>query len=198
MGADQCTLTVHDIGPLTVLSGRVEASDPFVSLGRGLVVSVASGQIPVVLTVAEVPYPNGDTELRNAYLSLVFSDDPPVMVENVTPEGKPPAPPGKIYGVSVDSGLAGFVDAQAVAQVPDDIDTTVLETGRPGAWIDLFSKDPRIPKYANTVVPFAPDHQNIVFCESGWGDGFCPLLATRTDDGRMTALHLDFGVVYRD
>lgn len=198
MGADQCALTVHDIGPLTVLSGRVEASDPFVNLGQGLVVSVPAGQAPVFLTVAEVPYSNGHTELRNAYLSLILGEEPPLTVEYVTPEGKPPAPPGKIYGLSVDAGLAGFVDTQAVAEIPDDLYNTVLDTGHPGAWIDIFSKDPRIPKYANTIVPFAPAHQNIVFCESGWGDGFYPLLATRAADGRMTALHLDFGVVYRD
>ncbi|MEV6769328.1 hypothetical protein AB0N05_11965 [Nocardia sp. NPDC051030] len=38
----------------------------------------------------------------------------------------------------------------------------------------------------------------MVFCESGWGDGFYSLLATRAADGRITALHLDFDIVYRD
>ncbi|MFI1914018.1 DUF4241 domain-containing protein [Nocardia sp. NPDC020380] len=144
------------------------------------------------------PVPNGATGLRNAYLSLILNDDPPATIENVAPEGKLPAPPGKIYGISVGAGLAGFVDTQAVAKIPDDLYNTVLDTGHPGAWIDLFSKDPRIPQYANTIVPFAPDHQNIVFCQSGWGDGFYPLLATRATDGRMTALHLDFGIIYHD
>ena len=37
--------TVHDLGLLRVPSGRLEASDPFVMLGSGLVVKIRIGKM---------------------------------------------------------------------------------------------------------------------------------------------------------
>ncbi|MFI9509622.1 DUF4241 domain-containing protein [Nocardia sp. NPDC052566] len=197
MGAGQCTLSVHDLGTLTVHSGRVEASDPFVNLGYGLVAAVPIGQHPVLLTAADIPNSDGTTsQSRNAYLSLVLADEPPDAIEYLTPEGKPPAPPGQLYGVSVDAGLAGFVDAAAVADLPADFSTKVVETGRPDDWITRVGASQL--GYLNTVVPSAPGQENIIFCASGWGDGFYPVLVTRAADHRITGLHLDFGVVYTE
>jgi hypothetical protein len=196
MGPDNCTLSVHDLGELTVNSGRVEAADPFVNLGYGLPIAVPEGRYPVRSTIAEIGnVTGGGAERRNAYLSLLLSARPPVTVEYLTPQGQPPPVSNEVYGITVDAGLAGFVDAAAVAAIPEDFHELVLENGRPDAWITLVDNELHC---VNTVVPFAPNRENIIFCTSGWGDGFYPLLATRGDDGRIIGVHIDFQVVYVD
>ena len=96
--ADTVPLSVVDLGVLRVPSGRVEACDPFVTLGDGPVFEVEPGDYPVRVTVADV----------EAYLSLVLADGEPASVEAAQP----------VRGrgiVCVDAGAVAFVDHDAVA-----------------------------------------------------------------------------------
>ncbi len=99
---------VHDLGVLRVPSGRLEASDPFVNLGKSFVVRITPGDYPVRVTVADVSDGQNGTNLREAYLSVVLREGTAVRAEALTPEGCEPAPKGEFYGVGVDAGAVGF------------------------------------------------------------------------------------------
>ena len=79
--------SVHDLGMLRVPSGRLEASDPFVMLGSGLVFPIPPGTYPVRVTIADVSDTGDGSHLRESYLSIILHEGDPVVVENVRPEG---------------------------------------------------------------------------------------------------------------
>ena len=71
---DMVPLSVVDLGVLHVPSGRLEACDPFVTLGRDIVFAVEPGDYPVKATVADISKEHDGSHERNAYLSLVLAD----------------------------------------------------------------------------------------------------------------------------
>ena len=106
--ADTVPLSVVDLGVLRVPSGRVEACDPFVTLGDGPVFEVEPGDYPVRVTIADVSKEHDGSHEREAYLSLVLADGEPASVEAAQP----------VRGrgiVCVDAGAVAFVDHDAVA-----------------------------------------------------------------------------------
>lgn len=113
--------TVHDLGMLRVPSGRLEASDPFVMLGSGLVFLIPPGTYPVKVTVADVSDSGDGSHLRESYLSVILHEGQPARIENVRPEGVADEEwdqamrAGEHFGIGVDAGTVGFADAAAVA-----------------------------------------------------------------------------------
>ena len=179
--ADTVPLSVVDLGVLRVPSGRVEACDPFVTLGDGPVFAVEPGDYPVRVTVADV----------EAYLSLVLADGEPASVEAAQP----------VRGrgiVCVDAGAVAFVDHDAVATAmpPQDDWYDVFDSGEPDSWFSLMdSPDHYRRGAANIVMPRAGAGENVVLSHSGWGDGVYPVMLTRDADGAPLGLHIDLGVV---
>ena len=179
--ADMVPLSVVDLGVLRVPSGRVEACDPFVTLGDGPVFEVEPGDYPVRVTVADV----------EAYLSLVLADGEPASVEAAQP----------VRGrgiVCVDAGAVAFVDHDAVATAmpPQDDWYDVFDSGEPDSWFSLMdSPDHYRRGAANIVMPRAGAGENVVLSYSGWGDGVYPVMLTRDADGAPLGLHIDLGVV---
>ena len=179
--ADTVPLSVVDLGVLRVPSGRVEACDPFVTLGDGPVFDVEPGDYPVRVTVADV----------EAYLSLVLADGEPASVEAAQP----------VRGrgiVCVDAGAVAFVDHDAVATAmpPQDDWYDVFDSGEPDSWFSLMdSPDHYRRGAANIVMPRAGAGENVVLSYSGWGDGVYPVMLTRGADGAPLGLHIDLGVV---
>ena len=179
--ANPVPLSVVDLGVLRVPSGRVEACDPFVTLGDGPVFEVEPGDYPVRVTVADV----------EAYLSLVLADGEPASVEAAQP----------VRGrgiVCVDAGAVAFVDHDAVATAmpPQDDWYDVFDSGEPDSWFSLMdSPDHYRRGAANIVMPRAGAGENVVLSYSGWGDGVYPVMLTRDADGAPLGLHIDLGVV---
>ena len=179
--ADTVPLSVVDLGVLRVPSGRVEACDPFVTLGDGPVFEVEPGDYPVRVTVADV----------EAYLSLVLADGEPASVEAAQP----------VRGrgiVCVDAGAVAFVDHDAVATAmpPQDDWYDVFDSGEPDSWFSLMdSPDHYRRGAANIVMPLDGAGENIIMASSGWGDGVYPVMLTRDADGAPLGLHIDLGVV---
>ena len=179
--ADTVPLSVVDLGVLRVPSGRVEACDPFVTLGDGPVFEVEPGDYPVRVTVADV----------EAYLSLVLADGEPASVEAAQPVR------GRGF-VCVDAGAVAFVDHDAVATAmpPQDDWYDVFDSGEPDSWFSLMdSPDHYRRGAANIVMPRAGAGENVVLSHSGWGDGVYPVMLTRDADGAPLGLHIDLGVV---
>ena len=193
-------LTVHDLGVVRVPSGKVGACDPFVDLENPVVVRVPPGDYPVRVTIADVSEEQDGSHMREAYLSLVMSDETPTLVEAApTLEGEPLA--GEVYGVSVDAGTVAFVDADSVTRcMPEDSTSwyeDVFDTDYdPNSWFALMDAYKPLPAgLANVVMPRATAGENVVLAHSGWGDGFYPLLQTKDSEGNVTALHIDLLVV---
>jgi hypothetical protein len=196
--------TVHDLGVLHVPSGQVEVSDPYVSLGDGLVATVPPGSYPVRVTVADVSDARDGSHPREAYLSLVVSDATPVAeVRVVTPDGAEPPAAGEFYGVGVDAGTVAFADAAAaVACMPpreDDWYEDLFDDGTERSWFAL-QDDPDHYRNgcANITLPLATAGQNIVLSHSGWGDGFYPVVSTHDADGALLGVHIDLLVAGPD
>ena len=131
--ADTVPLSVVDLGVLRVPSGRVEACDPFVTLGDGPVFEVEPGDYPVRVTIADVSKEHDGSHEREAYLSLVLADGEPASVEAAQPVR------GRGF-VCVDAGAVAFVDHDAVATAmpPQDDWYDVFDSGEPDSWFSLM------------------------------------------------------------
>ena len=196
--------TVHDLGVLHVRSGRVEASDPYVSLGDGLVTTVPPGSYPVRVTVADVSENRDGSHEREAYLSLVVSDAAPVAeVRLVSPEGAEPPGEGEFYGVGVDAGTVAFADPRTIAACmppqEDEWYDDVFDNDSGSSWFAL-QDDPGHyrPGGANITLPLATGGENVVLSHSGWGDGCYPVVTTHDAAGALLGVHIDLLVAGRD
>lgn len=188
---------VQHLGVLRCPSGRLEASDPFVNLGEGLVVPVTPGDFHVYATIADVSEAQDGSHTREAYLSVVVGTGTPARDVLLTPEGFPPAPAGEFYGVGVDSATVGFADADAVSRCMPSGDwlDEVFDSDRDDAWFKLVDSETHlVPGCANLVMPHAAAGENVVLCHSGWGDGFYPLVGTVDARGRLLGVHIDLQV----
>ncbi len=192
-------LAVIGLGELNVESGRLGACDPYAYLYDPVVLPVPPGRYPVLVTVADVSEAQDGSHLREAYLSVVFSDAPPEAVEAAPNEVGIPED-GEYWGVGVDAGTVGFVDADAIDRcmpgAGSDWYSDVYDTGGADGWFaQMDADDPHPAGTANIVLPLATDGENVVLSHSGWGDGFFPLLRTVAADGTVTAIHIDLLVV---
>ena len=190
---DMVPLSVLDLGVLRVPSGRVEACDPFVCLGDGLVFEVGPGDYPVRVTIADVSKDHDGSHERNAYLSLVLADGEPTAVEAAVPLRGP-------GHVGVDSGMVAFVDAQAAVAMADLADgANLYDDFEPEPWcVPVDSPEHYREGMANIVMPLEREGENIIMVSSGWGDGYYPVVLTRAADGAPLGLHIDLGVVGED
>ncbi|VEG28421.1 Uncharacterised protein [Actinomyces howellii] len=177
-------------------SGRVEACDPFVTLGEGPVYAVEPGDYPVRVTVADVSPAQDGSHLREAYLSIVLADGEAASVEEAETVN------GDDGGVGVDAGTVGFADHEAVstAMPSDGVDwyEELFDSGEPDSWFELMDSTEHFRAgAANIVMPLAENGENVVLSHSGWGDGFYPVVLTRDADGSPLGLHIDLQVVGR-
>lgn len=197
------TLTVHNLGNLKLDSGRLGACDPFVQLDNPLITRVEPGIYPVRVTVADVSDNQDGSHIREAFLSVVLAEGTPASVEPAESEGSGPPPIGEYFGVGVDAGTVGFVDAAAVADgMPEDARSwydEVFDSGDPDSWFALMDANNDCPPgAANIVLPRARNGENVILSHSGWGDGFYPLVVTRDTDDRVLGVHIDLLVVGPD
>lgn len=194
--------TVHDLGELKVPSGRLEASDPFVSLGEGLVVAIPPGSYPVRVTVTDVSEEQNGSHLRESYLSVVLAEGEAARVEFLAPEGAtPPEDPDEFYGVPVDAGTVGFADADAVARCMPEGDwySDLFDTGRDDSWFALMDSAKHYREgCANIVLPLAAEGENLVLAHSGWGDGFYPVVGAYDAAGNLLGVHIDLFIEERE
>jgi hypothetical protein len=191
------SLTVHDLGMLRVPSGRLEACDPFVTLGEAPVLDVPPGDYPVQVTVADVSEAQDGSHLREAFLSLRVADGEVARVEAATGPGGTLGE-DEFWMVGVDAGTVAFVDAEAArTKMPDgDWYEDLFENGREDSWFALMDSPDHLREgCANVVLPLATEGENLVLAHSGWGDGAYPVVRSVDADGRILGVHIDLLVV---
>ena len=167
--------TERPTGTVSVPSGRLRIIDPFSADSRGCVLWVPPGQHRAWITYVYVD----DFGWRPAYLSVGFTEAQPATVAFADFLVAPPVSlaTGAITGCG--SGLIAVYDADA------RIDLKALG---PALFVDLDALT-RTPIGATNVVTESGAH--VVACRTG-RDGAPPILATRTDSGELTAIHIDF------
>ncbi|RLP06227.1 DUF4241 domain-containing protein [Propionibacterium australiense] len=187
-------LAVTDLGMLRVPSGRLEACDPYDTLGDGPSIAIDPGDYPVRVTVADVSKAQDGSRLHEAYLSVILAGGEAASVEPARPvEG------GEAI-VAVEAGTVAFVDHEAIATAmpPNKLqwDDEIFQSSEPDSWFSLM-EDPGHYREgsANIVMPLASNGENVVISNSGWGDGVYPVVLTRDADGVPLGLHIDLMVV---
>ncbi len=168
---------------MQVSTGALIARDPFGPRIGGCLLTVPNGSYRVWATVVDVS-DDGHPELREAYLSVAFSDGPAAILRSADELLTPPVPSFGAF-TGTDHGLLAVHDAA----VEDSVLAACADTVERGLWAADIG-----PGYANVSLEPASG-ANIVVSGSGWGDGGFPVLATFDRDDRPVAVHVDFGVV---
>lgn len=196
------------LGELQLNSGRLGICD-ILAFETPLVVPVALGSYPLVLTLAEVAESYDLRKSRDAYLSLVLSAEPTVTVEPAPveagsfdwrsePSGGVAGKQG-LHGVSTgDISTVAMVDAEALlACMPEDRQTwsdeiimgpedgwfARMDTEIDGPWGAYFGELPLAQRGENIGVVNA--RSNRIF----------PVLVTRDAAGELTGVHIDLLVI---
>lgn len=206
---EPATLQVHELGVLRVPSGRLAVCDT-IWLEAPDVLPVPPGDYRAVATIARVAESYDPTERREAYLSLLISDQPTTSVHPAVfeegsidwreqPAGGLAGVPG-LYGVTTSSlSSIAMVDAEAIETgMPADADTwydTVISpTDGPG-WFSRMDTGINGPVGSLlTELPEAENGENIAILIARTERSF-PVLETRDAEGRMTGIHIDLLVI---
>ncbi|SMF97169.1 Protein of unknown function [Methylomagnum ishizawai] len=182
MASEEYGFEVVDIGLLTVTSGWVAASDPFVDPAPpAFTRAVPPGNYPVQLAIARL----SDGDERVAFARLVFQADGHIeRWEMAVAAGQDVATLGEdgYFGYGVDTGTGCFMDVEAGRSLSSrmDIDPSYFDEllGAMESWL-VFTPDADSPC-------------NIACFSSGWGDGLYPSFFGLDRAGRPVALMTDF------
>ena len=193
----------EDLGDLPVTSGRLEACDPFMTLGQGAEFSIPPGTYPAKVTLVDVSDEQDGSHVRESYLSLVLATGEPSRVEYLVPIGREPLDGNKeYYGIPVGAGTVAFAEAGAATRaMPVSLDWLgeTFDTGRADSWFELMdSPDHYRAGAANILMPRATLGERVVLCHSGWGDGVYPVVGAFDKDGRLLSVHIDLLVEERE
>ena len=193
-------LHVVACGILHVPSGRLVIADPFAALRRtgNAYVDVPPGSYPVRVTLADVSGKDDGSHVREAYVSLILSDEPEVVRRPLTPSARGTVErdlgPEEYVGFGVDAGTGCLVDAASLASAmpPEDEWQSVFDDGTDRSWFARMDADgnPR-PGLANLTLPRAEGTENIVLFHTGWGDGSYAIVGGFDAAGRLVAVHVD-------
>lgn len=140
---------------------------------------------------------------------------------HLTSDGHPPAGLADLYedefvGVAVSSGTCAFVDDTTLVEgMPPDVPgngwaDSVFDHGLTHSWFDAMDAETPLPiGMANLPLPLfnqkSSNQPNIILCESGYGDGYYPVIGEYAFDYKnqektypvplLIAIHVDFKVV---
>lgn len=189
-------MTRHLLGTLHLPSGRLAVADPMMYLGHpadgAVTVTVGAGDFPVYVDIVDVAAPGTPPHLRNRRLSVLLTGTGDVAWDTVGDTVGPTATTTSYGGIAVDTGMAGFVDADAATTgVPAD------EQERDDlfdSWWSVSEASSPAPRTcADIPLPLA-DGENVIYCMSGWGDGSYEVTGSMDAAGTLLAVHVDFGV----
>ncbi|MFG2077758.1 DUF4241 domain-containing protein [Nonomuraea maritima] len=189
---------IHDKGELVLPTGSLIAGDPtgllFPQDFAAFTQTVPPGRYPLRLSV--VRFSDDPDHVRVCAAVLVVHDAPTVHWEQALLPEQDLSELGdeEFFGFGVDGAMGCLFDASLLNHF-----ATVLGSGEGGtAWIDLLCGSGPEPLVAGTrtVTLTGPAGEPaLTACESGFGDGAYPVWFGRDDDGRITAVVVDFLVL---
>ncbi|MEN3793246.1 DUF4241 domain-containing protein [Fulvimarina sp. MAC3] len=189
-------LTTETIGDLMLPDGRVVAMDPLVqpdALPQSR--RVKPGSYPVSIVVGTPKYSSA------ALLVIRFAEGVPDRFAMGVPEGRSAEglKDDEYYGVPVDAGLAAFAntafaadiekrEAEEIARIGDDYSNyydDVLAAQFPGTTSSEFGLHKPLPEGTGAAA----------ISQSGWGDGFYPVIWGLDANGTPMLAYIDFQVI---
>jgi len=184
------------IGDLELADGRLVAMDPLT------MPDMEAFERKAPEGVYPVTFIRGDEEYaRPALLVIRFSDEPVTRFELATRPGQrmEDLEEGYFYGIPVDTGLAAFAnsgfaeavaerEAKAMAEAGDDYISYYDDV-----LIDLFPGDG--PDEAAIHHPLEDQPAAAAISQSGWGDGFYPVIWGLDRDEKPALAFIDFYVI---
>jgi hypothetical protein len=185
---------VIDGGLLTITSGEIVATDPFVNLDRPAhTQKVPVGRHPVRFAHARV---HGEAGGRIAFARVDFSTKPITRWQMATIPGNDPATLQKdyLFGYPVDAGTGSFLDRQAAVTVNAELAAKTRPENFYEAWItdgETAGKAKGVSYYLDVSVP----PHNIIMFQSGWGDGYYASYFGYAANGSVVTLLTDFQVM---
>ncbi len=185
-------------GELGLPSGRIIATDPcyLTDLDETppFAHSVAPGSYPVRLVLAHPANASAVSE-RVACMLLQLSAAPALHWAPALHPGERLAGlvSGQFFGHTVDSGLACFVDAVAVAELASAPRLELYHERIVGCYTQEFRRIPAI----NLPLP-GPAPANVIACSAGYGDGAYPSWWGYDETGAVCVLATDFFVLVED
>lgn len=184
---------VSELGPLKITSGRLVVADPFVGIDQQpLSLAIANGSYPVRLAVLQGTMGQG----RVAFARVNFSSRPVVRWEAAKPSDvqRDAENPDATWSFTVDSGIAGFFDADAgrAAAASGARDDTFFD-----AWLEKGQATGVKERGATGAfrLDVAIGAGNVVAFDAGWGDGVYAAYAGFDADGELAALVADFDIL---
>lgn len=184
---------VSELGPLKITSGRLVVADPFVGIDQQpLSLAIANGSYPVRLAVLQGTMGQG----RVAFARVDFSSRPVVRWEAAKPSDvqRDAENPDATWSFTVDSGIAGFFDADAgrAAAASGASDDTFFD-----AWLEKGQTAGLKERGATGAfrLDAAIGAANVVAFDAGWGDGVYAAYAGFDADGGLAALVADFDIL---
>ena len=205
LGRRSLRLQVFECGDLFLPSGQLVVCDPFAAMRQvgNAVVAVPPARYPVSVTVADVSDEQDGSHTREAYATLLMSDQPEVTRKLLVPlapgEAPPRLDPDQYHGFVVDAGTGCFVDAHSleVAMPPEDQwHDSLFDNPSPLSWFNRMDDPGHIRDgLANIPLPLATNGENLVLFHSGWGDGVYPVIGGYDVTGALVAVHVDLLVV---
>ena len=189
------TLTRHPIAPLVVTSGAIVACDPLVQPDAApFSRRVTPGQYPTEYLANDV---------KPALLVLWLRDrdtvDPATLTwEMAVTQGQDQdvLEQDAYYGYPVDAGLGCFMDANAAQAMAEREER---EADFDNYYDDVLAAEINDAAQAFEHCPSGhPGDNNIILCESGWGDGTYPSYWALDPSGEPLALVTDFMVIEND
>ncbi len=187
-------LSVVDCGELVMPTGLLAVCDPFsmMEVSGNPAIPLPPGRYPVKVTLADVSGLRDGSHMREAYASLILSDEPEALRREM------PLLNTTYNAFGVDAGTACFVDEGALAggMPPPEEWEDVFDDGTEASWFSRVDNPKEIREgLANVPLPLARHGENIVLFHSGWGDGAYGVVGSYNRSGNLTAVHIDFGVV---
>lgn len=182
-----------ELGKLKIVSGRIAACDPFVSIDTypPFTEQVPNGAFPVRLAIAQ----GGINDGRIAFARVDFSAEPAVKWKLALTDGQDLATlkNGEIFGYPVDAGTGAFYDPKAAEVVIEELKSN------PDVWEDWQTEGEANGKAAgskpNFFLMLPAGETNVAMFASGWGDGFYASYFGFGKDGRIVALVTDFAII---
>ncbi|MER0239402.1 DUF4241 domain-containing protein [Fulvimarina sp. MAC8] len=189
-------LKIVTIGELDLPDGRLIAMDPLVFPDRKPQQrKVEPGRYPVGVVIGTPKYS------RPAILFIRFSKEIPVRFEAGLAEGQSAdgLKEDEFYGVPVDAGLAALSNT-AFTRAMDAREK--LEAAKPNSKFDNYYDNVLSEQFPGSSgdeyglhFPMEGDAGAAVISQSGWGDGFYPIIWGIAEDGDPAVAYLDFYVI---
>jgi hypothetical protein len=186
----ETTLRHHQVGDLTLPTGKLVACDPFVTPeAEPFSLHLPRGTYPVVLSVAEIA-----SDQRVAFATVRLKQTSPTRWEMMTTGTNDPSKlePGHMFGYGVDSGTGCFMDelaGQALTQKMND-ERSFFET--------MMAEMDKTYRHTWSWLNMKFGDGNLIAFSSGEGDGLYGTYAGFDSHGEVAVVVTDFMVFDED